>query len=231
MTSGCAGPIIRIWSRDFAMDEMNQTQAQQVWLEAQEKVKDRVVAPTLYRALELGVGIALDGDSFILGFSSADLPMASLLRSSQHRAIIQQCIGEVVGRKVRLVIIEGTTLEDYAQYKNQSAARAATQTTVSARREEERKIIQAWEEVGEHITRGYARLQFRQLPQSRAVFLRWAFGVLNKAVNSMGYNDNSDEVQKRSFGRVLEKLATVVEVPSTMLAYEFFRLREEGKLS
>lgn len=213
------------------MEQMNQAYARQVWLEAQEKVKDRVIAPTLYRALELGVGIALDGEDFILGFSSADLPMASLLRSSQHRAIIQQCISEVVGRKVRLVIIEGTTLEEYIQYKNQSAARAATQTSVSARREEERRIIQAWEGVAEQITRGYARLQLRQLPQQRAVFLKWAFGVLNQAVNQMGYDENSDEVHKRAFARVLEKLATVVEIPSTLLAYEFFKLREGGKLS
>lgn len=231
MTQARSEHIIRTWIRVLIMDQINQAQARQIWLEAQEKVKDRVVAPTLYRALELGVGVALDGDTFVLGFSSADLPMASLLRSSQHRAVIQQCISEVVGRSVRLLIIEGTTLEDYVHYKERMAARTATQTTVSARKEEERRIIQAWEEVGERITRGYARLQFRQFPQSRAMFVKWAFGVLNKAVDSMGYDEKSDEVQKRSLARVFERFATVVEVPSTMLAYEFFKLREEGKLS
>lgn len=213
------------------MNDMNHAQAVQIWLEAQEKVKDRVVAPTLYRALELGVGVALDGDLFVLGFSSSDMPLASLLRSSQHRAVIQQCLADVIGKKVRLLIVEGTTLDDYLKHKAQSEARAATQTTASAKRAEERRIVQAWEQVAEHITRGYARLQYRQFPQSRAAFLKWAFEVINKAVNSMGYEEHSDEMHKRSLARVFERLATVIEVPSTMLAYEFFKLREDGKLS
>ncbi len=212
------------------MELMNSRQAHQVWLEAQEKVKDRVIAPTLYKALELGIGITLDGDEFILGFSGADLPMASLLRSSQHNAIIEQSLSEVLKKKVRLHIIDGTTLEDYLNYKKLTAARTATATKISARREEERKIMMAWEEVGEKITRAYARLQYRQFAQSRGLFIKWAFGVINEAVNSMGYSEKSDEVHKRSLARVFEKFATTVEVPSSMLAYEFFKLREEGKL-
>lgn len=209
---------------------MNPKQAQQVWLEAQEKVKDRVIAPTLYRALELGVGVTVDGDEFVLGFSSADLPMASLLRSSQHNAIIEQSLSEVLKKKVRLKIVEATTIEEYEHIKQQEAARENTATTISAKREQERQVMMAWEEVAEKVTRGYARLQYRQFPQSRAAFMKWAFGVINEAVNRMGYTDKSDEVHKRSLARVFEKFATVVEVPGTMLAYEFFKLREEGKL-
>ena len=86
---------------------------------AAEKVKDRVIAPTLYRALELPTGITVDGDEFILGFSNADLPMAGHLRSAQYKAIIDQCVSEVLKKKVRVRIIEGTTLEDYEHYKQQ----------------------------------------------------------------------------------------------------------------
>ena len=75
---------------------MQAKQAHQVWLQAAEKVKDQIVAPTLYRALELGVGITVDGDYFVLGFSSADMPMASHLRSSQNMATIEKCISEVL---------------------------------------------------------------------------------------------------------------------------------------
>ncbi len=212
------------------MSEITGKQAHQVWLVAAEKVKDRVIAPTLYRALELPTGITLDGDEFILGFSNADLPMAGHLRSAQYRAIIDQCVSEVVKKKVRVRIIEGTTLEDYTNYKQRLMARDATQVTVNAQKERERAIIAKWDEVGEQITRRYARLQLRQLAQSRAEFMWEAFRIINKAVEEMGYDDDSDEIQKRALARVFEKYATVVEIPSTMLAFEFFRLRNEGKL-
>ena len=56
-------------------------------------------------------------------------------------------------------------------------------------------------------------------------------GLINEAVNKLGYTDDSDELQQRALARVFEKLATVIEVPSALLAYEFFKLRDEGKLS
>jgi hypothetical protein len=212
------------------MSEITGKQAHQVWLQAAEKVKDRVIAPTLYRALELPVGITLDGDEFILGFSNADLPMAGHLRSAQHKSIIDQCVSEVLKKKVRVRIIEGTTLDDYASFKETLEARDATLVTVSAQKERERAVIAKWDEIGERITRLYARLHLRQLAQQRAEFMWEAFKIINQAVDSMGYEQSTDEIQKRALARVFEKLATVVEIPSTMLAFEFFKLRKEGKL-
>ncbi len=209
---------------------MNPNQAHQVWLQAQERVKDRVIAPTLYRALELGVGITVDGDYFVLGFSNADIPMAGHLRSSQHQAIIEQCISEVLKKKVRLRIVEGTTVQDYENYKKMQAAREATQIDLSQRRAQERAAEVAWDEVAEKISRGYAKLPLRQLAQARGLFMKQAFGIINDAVNSFGYSEESEEIEKRALARVFEKFATVVDIPSTMLAYEFFKLRDEGKL-
>ena len=213
------------------MNEITQKQAHQIWLVASEKVKDRVIAPTLYRALELPTGIAVDGDEFILGFSNQDAPMAGHLRSAQHRAIIDQCVSEVLKKKVRVRIIEGTTTEDYERYKQLLLAKDATLVTISAQKEQERKIVAAWEEISERISRKYARLQLRQLAQQRAEFVWDAFRMLNEAIETMGYNDDSSEIEKRALARVFEKFATTVDIPSTMLAFEFFRLRKEGKLS
>lgn len=212
------------------MSDITPKQAHQVWLTAAEKVKDRVIAPTLYRALELPVGICVDGDEFILGFANQDSPMAGHLRSAQHRAIIDQCVSEVLKQPVRVRIIEGTTPQDYEHYKEQTKARESSHVTLSAQKEKERKIILAWDEVGEQISRTYARLNLRQLAQQRAEFMWAAFRIINEAVEKMGYTETSDEVQKRALARVFEKFSTVVEIPSTMLAYEFFKLRGDGKL-
>lgn len=212
------------------MEYMPEAQAQQVWLVAAERVKDRVISPTLYRAVECGVGITVDGDEFILGFSNADSPMAGHLRSAQHLAIIEQCISEVLHKKVRLKIVEGTTMKDYINWKNLRTAREVTATTLSQRRERDRAIEHSWEEVAEKITRGYAKLQGRQFAQMRGKFVKQAFEFINEGVNKHNYSDESEDVHKRALARVFEKFATAVDVPSTILAYEFFKLREEGKL-
>ena len=213
------------------MSEMTPKQAHQVWLQAAEMVKDRVISPTLYRALELPVGITVDGDEFILGFANPDIPMSSHLKSAQHRALIEQCVSEILKRKVRVRVIEGTTVEEYENYKRQVEARESSQISISAQRDRERVVTAAWDEVGEKITRLYARLHLRQLPQMRAEFMWQAFRIINQAVDEMGYDEKSDDIQKRSIARVFEKFSTVVEIPPTMLAFEFFKLRREGKLS
>ena len=213
------------------MSEMTQAQVHQAWLQAAEKVKDRVIAPTLYIALEKGVGLIVEGDFFVLGFSNADMPLAGHLRSSQHLAIVEQSISEVMKRRMRLRIVEGNTLADYENYKRLQAVAEANRNSMSDRRSQERAIEQAWEETAEKITRGYAKLQNRQFAQSKARFMMDCFKFIDEAVTKFNYTDNSDDMQKRALARVFERFATVIEIPSALLAYEFFRLREEGKLN
>ena len=210
---------------------MDEQEAQEIWLQAAERVKDKVIAPTLYRALESGVGLTMEGDYFVLGFSNADLPMAGHIRSSQNLPIVEQSLSEVTGKRVRLRVVEGTSLQAYEDWKRMQAAAEASRTVLTDRREMERRVEQTWEEVAEKISRNYARLQLRQLAQTRGKYIVQAFEIINEAVKQLNYSDESDEINKRSLARVFERLATVVEVPSSMLAYEFFRLRREGKLS
>ena len=205
-------------------------QAQDIWLRAAERVKDRVIAPTLYRALEVGVGLTIEDDYLILGFTNADFPMSGHLRSSQHQPIIEQCLSEVAGRKMRLRVVEGTTLQDYENYKTMQAVGEAGRALLSERKELEHQVERAWDEVGEEISRGYARLHLRQLPQTRGLYIAQAFEILKEAVNRLNYSVDSDELHKRALARVFDKFAVAIDVPPAWLAYEFFRLRKEGKL-
>jgi hypothetical protein len=213
------------------MADLTPQQVHQIWLQAAERVKDRVIAPTLYRAVELGHGITIEDGLFVLGFSGADMPMAGHLRSSQHLAIVEQSISEIVGTRLRLKIIEGTTMEDYLAQKRLQQSRDTAQVFVDEQRAKDRAVSQEWETVTEQITRAYAKMQQRQFAQIRGKFLMWAFETINDAVNKFNYTDESDDVHKRALARLFEKLATIMEVSSTMLAYEFLRLREDGKLS
>ena len=133
------------------------------------------------------MGLTVEGDYFVLGFSNADLPMAGHLRSSQHLAIIEQSLSEVAQvRRCACASSKAPRSQDYENYKKLQAAAEATRTTMSERRDRSARSSRSWEEVAEKITRGYARLQLRQLAQTRGAFIGQAFKVINEAVNQHG---------------------------------------------
>lgn len=212
------------------MNTMRPSPAQQIWHEASEKVKDRVIAPTLYRSLEAGIGITVEEDVFVVGYSSTDMPLAGHLRDSRYQALIEQCLSEILSRSIRLKIVEGSSLADYEDYKRLQALADSVRLNMTQRKSEERAIEHAWEEIAEKIVRGYARTELRQFAQTKGRYIKKAFEIINDACNEMGYTDDATEAQKRAMARVWEKFATAIGVPSAILAYEFFKLKDEGKL-
>jgi hypothetical protein len=209
---------------------MDSAKVHRVWLEAAELVKDRVVSPTVFKALERGVGVALDGDEFVVGYETGDLPLAANLRSAQHHTIIEQCLKEVLKKPVRFRLIEGTSVDDYQRYKKSVETVEQQRMESEERRNQDRKVEQTWEEISERIARSYSNTPFRTYAQQRAVFMNEAFGIINEGITRLKYNNDSTELEKRCLARVFDKLSTLSEVPPAMLAYEFFRLREDGKL-
>ena len=133
--------------------------------------------------------------------------MATHLRSSQNRGIIEQCLSDALKKKVRLRIIEGTTLADF---DNLQEAQSHGRGQPHGRKRAPRARASSWNRHGrkcrKKITRAYARLEFRQFAQSRAIFMRWAFQVINEAVNSLDYTNESEEAHKRRHGSRIRKV-------------------------
>lgn len=209
---------------------MDSAKAHRVWMEASELVKDRVVSPTVYKALERGVGITLDGDEFVVGFETSELPLAANLRSAQNVTIIEQSLKQVLNKPVRFRLIEGTGLEDYERFKKSVEVIEQQRLDIEQRRSLERKVEQTWDEISERIARSYANTPYRTYAQQRAFFIREAYGIINEGIKRLKYTNDAGELEKRCLARVFDKLSTVTEVPPAMLAYEFFRLVEDGKL-
>ena len=215
---------------DLIPQLMPQEQARQIWAVASERIKDNVYSPTVFRAIEAGVGVTLDGDEFVVGFSNADSPLAGHLRSAQHLSIVEAGISSVVGRKVRLRIIDGTTIDAYIRLKELQARQSDKSFKISEAREKQRAIERVWEDLAERITRRYAKLQGRQFAQCRAEFLLTVFSLINEVYEHFDYENKADDIQKRALARVFERVATSLDIPSTIVAYEFYRAREQKLL-
>jgi len=209
---------------------MDSEQAKRVWQKAAQMVKDRVISPTVFQAVELAHGLAIDEDIFVLGFSPTDMPMASHIKSSQNAAIVEQSVSQIVGKRMRLLVVEGVTAADYERYKQSVERASANQATISQRREKERALEVGWDLVSERIARLYAQTPLRTFPQIRAKILRQGLEIINEAMNRLQYTEDADEIHKRALARVFDKFSTLVEVPPALLAYELDRLRQDGKL-
>jgi hypothetical protein len=208
---------------------MKEAEAKRVWLEAVERVKDRTLAPTLWRALEMGTGITLDGDLFIIGFSSADAPMAGYLVSSDHKNVIEKALTEIVGRPVRLKTIEGSTPADYETHKQREVVAEETRRVAQERKHVERAAERQWEMIMEQCSRKYANTPLRQLPHIRSQFMFEAVNIVSEAMDEIHPDGKIDEIGHRAMGRVVDKIATLADVPGAVVGAELIRVRRAKK--
>ncbi len=205
---------------------MNEAEAKRLWLEAVERVKDVTLAPTLWQALEVGHGIDREGNTFIIGFSSTDGPEGSYLRSSEHRPIIEKVISTLFGEPMEIRIIEGTSQAEFVLYKQREVIAEQTRRKAQDRKRVERAAEAAWEQIAEQCSRAYAKTPMRQMPQIRATFFATALEMVSDAMDRIHPDGQIDEIGNRALARVLEKLATITDMPSVIVGIELWRYRE-----
>ena len=210
---------------------MKEAEARKVWLEAVERVKDRTLAPTLWRALEMGTGVTEEDNMFIIGFPPSDAPMSGYLTSSDHRITIEKVLTEIIGKPIQLKIIEGTSIADYEAHKKRERVAEHTRRVAQERKHVERAAERAWESVAEQCSRKYAGTPLRQLPQVRAQYLFEAVQIISDAMDRIHPDGKIDEIGHRALGRVIDRAATLADVPGTTVAVELIRFRSTRKTS
>jgi len=78
----------------------------------------------------------------------------------------------------------------------------------------------SWETVYEQLSRRYAAVSNKTLPQNRARFYEEAVELIAQARKEQ---TNFDDMGERNFARCLERVAQYSEVPSTLVAAEILR--------
>jgi hypothetical protein len=192
--------------------------AQRLWRAAMEKVKVRLVLPGVWRAMEAARPLIVEGDTLVLGFPPSLSHQGGLLTDSKNNNIIERALEEEAGRPLRLRLIEGETLQDWLATKRRDEEAAALLKAAQERRRREASVEQGWDGIGERLTRRYAEMPLRQLPQIQALYLEEAVAVLAEAAGRL-LGPNASEVDHRSFARVLDKVADRAQVPAPIIAW------------
>lgn len=195
-----------------------QIDVQRLWRAALEKVKVRLVLPGVWRAMEAARPLVVEGDTLVLGFPASQTHEGGLLTDSRNSNIIERALEEEAGRPLRLRIIEGETVQDWLTAKRRDEEGAALLKAAQERRQREAAAGQGWDAISERLTRRYAEMPLRQLPQMQALYLEEAVGVLAEAVGRL-LSSNAAESDHRSFARVLDKVADRAQVPAPLIAW------------
>ena len=208
---------------------MSNEKAKAIWAEVVETVKDNVMSPSVFMALETAVPIDEEPGLFIIGFSSQDMPKAGYLRAASVMPLIERCISDAVGAETKLEVVEGSSLEEYQRIKEVAEiAKKAVHRSTEAR-QAQRRIDAYWESIGEKCTRGFAKCENRTFNTTKAEFMLTAWEFINEGLEHFDYDNNKNQLHSRCLSRVFDKLGNSMELPPALLAYMFFEWRKAQK--
>jgi hypothetical protein len=124
-------------------------------------------------------------------------------------------VSRVVGKPTRLQVIEGTTPADYELVKRREAERRRLQEAQMVKMRAEMEARTSWDSVYDQLSRRFAAVSNKSLPQNRARFFEEAVELIAEARKQV---TNFDDAGERSFARCLERLAQYCEIPSVVAA-------------
>lgn len=201
----------------------------QLWEDIKARIKAQGFNLPLFRALDAAVPIALDGNQLAIGYEAEAYSQSTLLEVPQHKNLIQRVL-QSLPQPVELFIVEGTTLQDYLNAKERQIAASAAMREVLQARVERQSTEQILQEAAHRFHQRYQVLIGRGLPQIRARFLLECLGELVEVEERiMKVEHEEDQVKQKQFARVLDRLAGMVEMPSTLVALEYLRYKEQHR--
>ncbi len=189
---------------------------QSVWNTVREQVKEKVTGRSLYQALDMLTPVVMEGETLVLGMPAEHALLASHLNAPTVRRWIEQFLEEAYGFRPQIVIIEGITLHDWQLYqRKQEELRRLTEASMRKQVQEARAYT-SWDAVYEQVGRAFATTPARSLATSRARYLQEALQIVREAMQTLPVDDEMDE---RQLNRVIERIATNVDAPASLIAW------------
>ena len=196
-----------------------------VWKAALPEIKNSVTGVGVWTALNQARALGLQDGTLFLGMPMGMNELAGHLRMSAHKRIIEQIIGKHSGQQVTVRIIDGTSQEDLERALRKDAEARRLQDQAMAKMRAELEARTSWDGVYEQLSRRFAAVTNRSLPQNRARFYEEAIELVAETRKSQA---NWDELGERNFARCIERIAQYSDVQSTIVARHV--LKRAGEL-
>jgi hypothetical protein len=196
----------------------------ELWEQVVPKVREGVTGIGVWTALKSCVPIALEDGIFVLGVPNGASELGGHLRMPMTSRLIETQVSGAVGSPVRLRVIDGVTVQDWEVNKRRDAERRRMQEAELVKAKAQLESKTSWEGIYEKLSREFASVQNRSLPQNRARFFEAAISIVAEARKEQTIFDDNNE---RNFARCLERISQYTEISSTYVAYEVLKRAEE----
>lgn len=191
------------------------TDVVEAWKAALPQVQNSVTGRGVWAALNAVRPIALDNNVFVIGIPTQDNELSGHLRIASTRRVMELSLSQQLGTTVTVRLIDGTTAEDYEIAKRRDSERRRLEEAEMAKMRAELASKSNWDSVYEQLSRRYAAVTNKSLPQNRARFFDEAVEIVAEARRNQ---TDYDDMGERNFARCLERLAQYSEVPSVLVA-------------
>lgn len=193
-----------------------------IWAEILPEVKNGVTGVGVWQALNQAKPVALDEGSFILGVPNEVGDLAGHLRLQQTKSLIERMMTQRMGQTITLRVIDGITQDDYEIVKRRDAEARRLQEQAILRQRAELQSRTSWDSVYDQLSRKFASIPNKSLPQNKARFYEEAIALMLESLEKMPIVDDLGE---RNYARCIERIATYAEMPSTLVAMHVMERR------
>lgn len=197
----------------------------QVWQEALPDIRKGVTGVGVWAALNACKFVAWEDGQFVLGLEPRDTELAGHLRLPQTKRLIETELARRMDAPVIARIIEGTSTQDWDTEKRRDAEKRRLQEQALARAKQELTARNSWESIYDQLSRKFAAIQNRSLPQNRARFYMEAVDIVSEALRETPV---TDDLAERNFARCLERISQYTEIPSAIVAAKVLEKTFEG---
>lgn len=195
------------------------------WKAALPQVQNAVTGRGVWAALNAAKPIAFEDDVFVVGLPHEDNELAGHLRIPATKRLMEMSLSQQLGKPISVRIIDGTTSEDFDIVKRRDGERRRLEDAELVKMRAELASKSNWDSVYEQLSRRFAAVTNKSLPQNRARFFEEAVEIVAEARRNQV---NYDDMGERNFARCLERLAQYSEVSSVLVAQAV--LKRAGEL-
>ena len=200
-------------------------EVEELWGKVIPTVRAGVTGIGIWTALKSAVPVAYEDDVFVLGVPHGSAELGGHLRMAMTSRLIEMTVSQTLGKPTKLRIIDGIEAHDWEVAKRRDIERRRMQDAEMVKMKAEMTTRSSWETIYEKISREFAAVSNRSLPQNRARFFEAAISIVAEARKEQTVYDDSNE---RNFARCIERISQYTEISSTYVAFEV--LKRSGEI-
>jgi hypothetical protein len=193
-----------------------------IWSQTVEEAKQTITAVNLWRALEKTMAITLENGTLVIGIEGVDGMYMSAIQSKEHQLNIENILRRITNDPtIKLRLIEGSSLEDWAYAKALDAATVQQQQQTFQRQSAESSSFGSWEDIYEQVGRLWSGAQGRSLSTGKGRFLDAALTLVSEAIDKIypTFETKHEDLAERGLSRIIERVGSYTSTdPAVVMA-------------